>query len=109
MVVNFVVAADDSRELNNVFPGILEGYKDLGDGTIQINESIAKSAMETAKTKVQVDTEAAIQTLKLNQQELISKQIAAQRIAHVFASLSAEQVKNKELTNDPIEIGRAHV
>jgi hypothetical protein len=34
----FIVAATDVRELNNTFPGIIQGMKSLNDGTVQLNE-----------------------------------------------------------------------
>ena len=35
---NFIVAAEDIRELNNVFPGIMEGVTDLHNGTVKLNK-----------------------------------------------------------------------
>jgi hypothetical protein len=37
---NYVVAAEDLRELNQVFPGILQGMKQLEDGSIELNKTM---------------------------------------------------------------------
>jgi len=37
---NFIVAADDLRELNNVFPGILQNMQLLDDGSYQLNANV---------------------------------------------------------------------
>ena len=56
----FIVAADDIRELNNTFPGILEGMEYLADGTVQLNDEVVQSAMSaaTAEETASVDTTA---------------------------------------------------
>ena len=70
---DFIVSAENITEVAEAFPGILEGYTDLGDGTIQLNEEIARSAMnaasdaEIASTEQFVtEAENANKTLQLN-------------------------------------------
>lgn len=70
---NFIVAADDLRELNNTFPGILEGMEYLADGTVQLNEEVVKSAMEAASQEEKADTEATITKLQNSATELRAK------------------------------------
>ncbi len=54
---DFIVAADDIRDLNNAFPGILEGIEYLGDGTIKLNEEIVQSAMQAASQQEAASTQ----------------------------------------------------
>ena len=54
---DFIVSAEDITEVAAAYPGILEGYTDLGDGTIQLNEDIAKSAMNAASQAEIASTE----------------------------------------------------
>lgn len=70
---SFIVAADDLRELNNTFPGILEGMEYLADGTVQLNEEVVKSAMEAASQEEKADTEATITKLQNSATELRAK------------------------------------
>ena len=49
----FVVAADDIRSVEAAFPGILEGYKVLEDGSIQLNRNIAQASMDRAKEEIE--------------------------------------------------------
>ena len=67
---NYVVAANKVRELNNVFPGIIQNMKDLGDGTIQLNEEIVQSAIGTAQAEIAADSQATVNKLR-NQAELL--------------------------------------
>ena len=54
---DFIVSAENITEVAEAFPGILEGYTDLGDGTIQLNEEIARSAMNAASEAEIASTE----------------------------------------------------
>lgn len=54
---NFVVAADDIRQLNEVFPGIIEGMEDLGDGTARLNQEVVQQALAGIKQVVQADAQ----------------------------------------------------
>ena len=46
---NFVVSRDDLNSLAEAFPGILDEMTTLTDGSIQLNEAIAKSAIERVR------------------------------------------------------------
>lgn len=54
---NFTVAAGDLRELNNVFPGILQGMQYLEDGSVQLNESVVQRSLATAGQVLAADTD----------------------------------------------------
>ena len=61
---NFIIAANDIRELNNTFPGIIEGMTQLADGTIQLNKDIVRSAIDAAEEEAAADAQAAVNKLK---------------------------------------------
>jgi len=46
----FTVTIDEAKALAEAYPGILESYETTSDGLIKIDEKIAESAKQTAKT-----------------------------------------------------------
>lgn len=93
---NFVVSANDVRELNNTFPGIIQGMRDLGDGTIQLNEEVAQSAIGMAQAEVAADSQATIQKLK-NQADLLrQKQAVYQQMANAALILAQSETASDE-------------
>ena len=70
---DFIVAADDIRELNQAFPGILQDIEYLGDGTIKLNEDIARSAMAAAADEEAASTQALVTKLQNSADELRAK------------------------------------
>lgn len=93
---NFVVSANDIRELNNTFPGIIQGMRDLGDGTIQLNEEVAQSAIGMAQAEVTADSQATIQKLK-NQADLLrQKQAVYQQMANAAFILAQSETASDE-------------
>lgn len=114
---NFIVAANDIRELNNTFPGIIEGMSQLADGTIQLNEDIARSAINAAEAEAAADAQAAVEKLKnqaillrAKQQSYLQMAEAARVLAgmetdsemdasQARATISAELANLKELNS----------
>ena len=93
---NFVVSANDIRELNNTFPGIIQGMRDLGDGTIQLNEEVAQSAIGMAQAEITADSQATIQKLK-NQADLLrQKQAVYQQMANAAFILAQSETASDE-------------
>ena len=89
---NFVVSANDVRELNNTFPGIIQGMRDLGDGTVQLNQDVAQSAIGMAQAEIAADSQATIQKLK-NQADLLrQKQVVYQQMATAASVLAGTEV-----------------
>ena len=84
----FVVAADDIRELNNTFPGILEGMTILSDGTIKLNQDMVESAMASAETEAQADSQALIDKLQNQATLLRAKQKTYETMAKAAAALA---------------------
>lgn len=114
---NFIIAANDIRELNNTFPGIIEGMTQLADGTIQLNEDIARSAINAAEAEAAADAQAAVEKLKnqaillrAKQQSYLQMAEAARVLAgmetdsemdasQARATISAELANLKELNS----------
>lgn len=85
---DFVVAADDIRELNKTFPGILEGMTILSDGTIKLNQDMVESAMASAETEAQADSQALIDKLQNQATLLRAKQKTYETMAKAAAALA---------------------
>lgn len=85
---DFVVAADDIRELNKTFPGILEGMTILSDGTIKLNQDMVESAMTGAEAEAQADSQALIDKLQNQATLLRAKQKTYETMAKAAAALA---------------------
>lgn len=87
----FIVAASDVRELNNTFPGIIQGMKSLSDGTVQLNEQMVQNAIAAARTEVAADAEATVTRLQNQATLLRSKQQVYQQMAVAAAVLAGQE------------------
>ena len=97
---NFVVSANDIRELNNTFPGIIQGMRDLGDGSVQLNEEVAQSAIGMAQAEVAADSQATIQKLR-NQADLLrQKQAVYQQMANAALILAQTETGSEQEAAD---------
>ena len=85
---DFIVAAEDIEELNNIFPGILTGMEFIEDGTVKLNKEMVEGAISTAKAEVAANTDATIQKLQLQADELIAKRDAAKEMAEMAKELA---------------------
>lgn len=90
---DFVVAADDIRDLNNTFPGILEGMTILSDGTIKLNKEMVESAMAGAEAEAQADSQALIDKLQNQATLLRAKQKTYETMAEAAAALAQGETK----------------
>lgn len=97
---DFIVDANDIRELNNVFPGILEDMQILGDGTVQINDKIAQSAMDAAQTEITSSKASTLEKLHDSATELRTKQKVYQGMAD--AALTLAQIDQESNTDTAI-------
>lgn len=92
----FVVAADDIRELNNAFPGILQNCEYLQDGTIKLSQESVNAAQEAVATEVATDTEGTIVKLKNQATELRGKQATYQGMADAARKLATMEMASDE-------------
>lgn len=92
---SFIVAASDIRELNNTFPGIIEGMTALGDGTVQLNQQVVQSAIGMAEAEVKADAEATIDKLE-NQAILLRKKQGIYATMAQAARVLADSETNSE-------------
>lgn len=57
---SFQVPADAIEDLARAFPGILEGYQITADGMVQLNEQVARSALEAAGVEVDASAQSIV-------------------------------------------------
>lgn len=88
---NFVIAATDIRELNNTFPGIIQGMEDIGDGSVRLNQTMVESAIAAARGEVAADGEATVSRLENQATLLRAKQQVYQQIATAAAVLAGAE------------------
>lgn len=92
----FIVAADDMRELNNVFPGIMQGMQMLENGTFQLNEDIVKSVTNATMAEAAAEAESVRQRLQSQAELLHAKAQSYQTIANAAAKLASSEVQSSE-------------
>lgn len=93
---NFIVAAEDIRELNNAFPGIVKGLTDLKNGTVKLNKEVVQSAMQSAKAEVAADAQATNQKLKNSYNELAAKHKVYKAMLNSAKALASGTIKTDE-------------
>lgn len=93
---NFVIAADDIKYLNDVFPGIIDGMQDLYDGTVQLSQDAVQQAIAGAKATVQAN-EASVNAQLQDQAKLLDAKAAMYRQAAAAAGrLAANEYASQE-------------
>lgn len=88
---NFVIAATDIRELNNTFPGIIQGMEDIGDGSVRLNQTMVESAIAAARGEIAADGEATVSRLENQATLLRTKQQVYQQMATAAAVLAGTE------------------
>ena len=88
---DFIVSAEDITEVAAAYPGILEGYTDLGNGTIQLNADIAQSAMDAASQAEIASTEELKQKIENTNAELQLKKNHYQAIIDIVSNASTTE------------------
>ena len=88
---NFVIAATDIRELNNTFPGIIQGMEDMGDGSVRLNQTMVENAIAAARGEVAADGEATVSRLENQATLLRAKQQVYQQMAAAAAVLAGAE------------------
>lgn len=100
---NFVIAATDIRELNNTFPGIIQGMEDIGDGSVRLNQTMVESAIAAARGEVAADGEATVSRLENQATLLRAKQQVYQQMATAAAVL-AEAETDSAMTSSKAQV-----
>ena len=88
---NFVIAATDIRELNNTFPGIIQGMEDIGDGSVRLNQTMVENAIAAARGEVAADGKATVSRLENQATLLRAKQQVYQQMATAAAVLAGAE------------------
>lgn len=101
---DFTVSADDIKELNEQFPGIISGMTLLNDGSVQLNKQSVQEAVAAAQQTAIADTEATQTKLENTKRELLAKRaVYAQmaKAAHKLATTEnlSEEQKSKYQTS----------
>ena len=92
----FIVSADDIRELNNTFPGIIQGIEEVGDGTIRLNEEVVQSAINSARQEVATDAQSAVDRLTIQANLLRAKQQSYITMAEAASVLASSETTSEE-------------
>lgn len=92
----FIVAAEDIRELNNTFPGIIDNLEYLNDGTIRLSEESVNVAIRAAEAEVAADGQATIQKLQHQVELLEGKKAVYQQIADAAQILANNETTSEE-------------
>lgn len=92
----FITSADDLRELNQAFPGVLEGMEYLSDGTIKLNQDIVQSAMESAQAEAQAEAQSTIEKLQNQATVLRAKQATYKKMADAALALAKSESSTDE-------------
>ena len=101
---DFTVSADDIKELNEQFPGIISGMTLLNDGSVQLNKQSVQEAVAAAQQTAIADTKATQTKLENTKRELLAKRaVYAQmaKAAHKLATTEnlSEEQKSKYQTS----------
>lgn len=94
----YKVAADDVREVNNVFPGILENAQILHDGTVQLNRDAVQQAIAGASDTAAADAQSVNQQLQSQANLLRTKAINYQQAANLAKQLASGELQIEDLT-----------
>lgn len=97
---NFIVSANDIRELNNTFPGILEGMTMLADGSIQLNQQVVSSAIGAAEAEAKADAQATLEKLNNQAVTLRAKQKTYQDMANAAFTLAKGETEIEKTEAD---------
>lgn len=101
---DFIVSADDIKELNEQFPGIISGMTLLNDGSVQLNQQSVQEAVAAAQQIAIADTEATQTKLENTKRELLAKRaiyVDMAKSAHKLATAEnlSEEQKSKYKAN----------
>lgn len=101
---DFTVSADDIKELNEQFPGIISGMTLLENGSVQLNKQSVQEAVAAAQQSAIADTEATQTKLENTKRELLVKRAVYAQMAEAAHKLAttenlSEEQKSKYQTN----------
>ena len=92
------VSADNIVALTAQFPGIIEGYKVLEDGSIQLNQNVMNSVLDTAQAEINSERQKIIEKLNLQiaYDEAMAKVYSDMAVA--YAELEQQELEDTEKT-----------
>lgn len=88
---NYVVAADDIRELNNAFPDIINGMEAVGDGSVKLKDTVVQNAMAAAESEMQASAQSTLKQLEGQAKTLKAKQQTYQSMGKAAMALAKQE------------------
>ena len=97
---DYIVAAEDIRELNQVFPGIIDNMKILEDGSVQLNKVMVANAMNSAESEMHASTKSTVSQIDDTIALLESKKTIYKNIANACEILSHQEILSEQQAAD---------
>lgn len=101
---NFIVSRDDLDTLAETFPDILDGMTVLADGSIQLNEDMAKSAIKRVQDEKEARLNEKIEQYKDYIELLEHKKKINSKMIEAAQKLADGEFKSAEEASDQIKI-----
>ena len=88
---DWVIPADKIREINAIFPGILQGMELAADGSYQLNQEIAQNAINAATAEASAQANSVRARLQQQSTLLHAKAASYRRMAQAASQLAAAE------------------
>lgn len=109
----FWVSIDDLNALAATYPGILDGYTEMKDGMIKLNEESVKKTLENSKAEIAANIEVQRQILETQKnivegnikrldQEIVDTKEALKKKTEFYAIVSSKILGENKVTQDEI-------
>lgn len=92
----FLVTADNASVLKDVFPGILENATITAEGMIQLDSSVAQSAVGLANEELRISSETVIEKLKNENEFALAKGEALLEMSKVLQGYADSEVLTEQ-------------
>lgn len=100
---SYRVAYEDIMNVAQAFPGILEGYQVLADGTIQLNQQVAQEAIKAANSELQAEQNTVIGKMQAQVEYNTRKAEALRTMAALMDEMNKAEINGEEITADQKE------
>lgn len=93
---NWTIPADKIREINSIFPGVLQGMQQLADGSYQLNQQIAQNAINAATTQAAAEADSIRSRLQDQSTLLHAKAQTYSKMAQAAHVLAQSEVTSEQ-------------
>lgn len=97
---DYLVAASDLRELNNVFPDIWENMEYTEDGMVKLNETSVKLAIQAAEENLKASAEETLGKLQNQKTELSAQRAKYQTILETAKLAQKGQITSEKAVTE---------